>query len=63
MKRDFLARLSRRQLVALKGCLSSIQMIYEDAYGGPSKAWSDRGYILVLQDLKEIRRLITELAE
>ncbi len=63
MTTDVLAKCSRENLVRFLHGYWDIMAAYEDVCGGPAKAAAYREYMIVRQNVNQIRSLMNELPE
>lgn len=62
MRREIIAKLEPDQLEQLIAGYGMICRVYEDVKGGPSKAMSEREYVIMRQTIKILQALRYELA-
>lgn len=63
MTNELLAKCDRQKLEALRFGYWSIMRVFEDAYGGPTKASAEKEYIICRQNYRRVNSLLSELAE
>lgn len=62
MRREIIAKCEPEQLEQLIAGYGMISRVYEDVMGGPSKAMSEREYVIMRQAIKNLQVLRYELA-
>lgn len=63
MTTDVLAKCSRENLVRFLRGYWDIMTAYEEVCGGPSKAAMYREYLIIRQNINQVRSLLNEMPE